>query len=139
MGFEPPRSLPPPGKFTGVSLFRPPGPPPSNLGLSFSGVFEPPIQLQPHEFDIGVNAGFSLALPGVQFCGLSLALPGIAVGFSFNPPLRFPPFPFPPSIFFFISLMCNLSHPFVSLGYGFGGGRNTRADPDADPDYFADL
>lgn len=84
---------------------------------------------------VDADAGFAPSPTGPSLCGFGLP------GFNFNVAFRlpgFPPFGFPPTFNFFLGLKCDLSEP-LSAQFGFGGGRVSQADADADPNTTADL
>jgi hypothetical protein len=83
----------------------------------------------------GLSGGFSETPPGATICGFGV--PSLAFSFGLHVP-KFPPFPIPPTFDFFVGFNCSLSNP-LSASFGFGGGRVSAQDPDADPDYTADL
>lgn len=79
------------------------------------------------------DAGFSPSPTGPSLCGFGLP------GFTFNVSFRLPGFPPPlPTFSWFLGLKCDLSDP-LSAQFGFGGGRVSQADADADPNTTADL
>lgn len=122
MGFAPPPDLPTP----------PDAPPlPQLPALPLPQV--PPIPtitiaLPP----LGVSLGFSLALPGIAFCGF--AIPGFSLNLNFSLALVLPKFTFPPPLFFALALSCDLSRPF-SVDFGVGGGRPGTPGLEVDAEY----
>ncbi len=78
-----------------------------------------------------VDAGFKPSPSGASLCGFGIPT------FSFSiriPGFRFPPAGFPPKLNFSLALACDLSNPF-SVSVGFGGGRVSTADRDADASF----
>ncbi len=78
-----------------------------------------------------VDASFEPSPSGPALCGFGFPL------FSFNsalPSFAFPPPGFPPVLNFGIALSCDLSDP-ISASFGFGGGRVSTSDPDADSQF----
>lgn len=93
----------------------------------------PPPDAPPPEVQDAVQADISFepSPTGASICGFGIP------SFTFNlalfiPP--FPPFPFPPTINFFIGLVCDLSNP-LSANFSFGGGRVSNINPEADPEF----
>jgi hypothetical protein len=74
------------------------------------------------------SVGFEPAPTGASLCGFGIP------GFSLS--IKLPSFSLPSISFslptFALGLNCDLSNP---LSVGFGGGRVSGVDPDADPDY----
>ncbi len=92
----------------------------------------PPDAPSPATQDAGIaDAGFKPSPSGPSLCGFGFPL----FSLSFRiPGFQFPPSGFPPRLNFGIALACDLSDPF-SANVGFGGGRVSTADPDADTQF----
>lgn len=100
------------------------------------GLAPPPNAPPPDEqASASASAGFSPSPSGPSLCGFGL--PGFNFNVSFRIP-KFPPFGFPPQFNYFLALKCDLSDP-LDAQFGFGGGRVSQADADADPNTTADL
>jgi hypothetical protein len=80
---------------------------------------------------VDAEIGFEPSPTGASLCGFGL--PSFVFNLTFRIP-PFPPFDFPPDFFFFIGLNCDLSNP-LDASFGFGGGRVSNSDPEADPEY----
>ena len=68
---------------------------------------------------LSISASLAPSPTGLEICGFQIP------GFDFNASFRLPGFPsldFPPSFFFGLALVCDLSNP-ISADAGFGGGR----------------
>ncbi len=80
---------------------------------------------------IGLKVGFQGVPVGALPCGLSI--PPFGYGLSFRIP-KFPPWDFPPSLSFWLSIRCSLTNPFGG-GLKVGGGRVSNSDPDVDEEF----
>ena len=96
--------------------------------------FAPPENLPTPSVQNGVtaSAGFPPSPAGPTLCGFGI--PQFAFNFGFNLPFQFPPAGFPPKLSFGLALVCNLSDP-LEASFGFGGGRVSTSDPDADSQF----
>jgi len=95
--------------------------------------FPPPEDAPPPEQQAGASAdaGFEPSPSGASICGFGL--PSFVFNLSIFIP-GFPPFGFPPTFDFLIGLSCDLSNP-ISASVGFGGGRVSNTNPEADPEF----
>lgn len=83
---------------------------------------------------MSADASFGPSPTGTTICGFA-----IPPTFSFNISFKLPGigFEFPPKFFFGLSLNCDLSDP-IDAEFGFGGGRVSSKDPDADDEQVVD-
>jgi len=97
--------------------------------------FAPPLDAPPPGNDTGAGvtggASFAPSPSGPSLCGFTIPTFSYFLGFRLP---GFPPFAFPPTFNFLIRLNCDLSNP-LSASFGFGGGRVSTIDKDADPEY----
>jgi hypothetical protein len=93
--------------------------------------FAPPPDAPAPSAQAGVSAdaGFAPSPSGATLCGFGI--PGFNYNLSFRLPFGLPQIP--PNINWMLALKCDLSDP-LDASFGFGGGRVSQSDPDADPD-----
>ncbi len=95
--------------------------------------FAPPEDFPPPEVQdaAAVEASFAPSPSGPSLCGFGIPTFSISLRL---PSFQFPPAGFPPQLSFGLALACNLSDP-ISASFGFGGGRVSTSDPDADEQF----
>jgi hypothetical protein len=94
----------------------------------------PPRDAPPPSQQAAVNAdaGFGPSPSGSALCGFPFPI-GFTNSLAFVLP-KFPPAIFPLTLNYFLAFQCDLSQPLTG-SFGFGGGRVSQQDADADPEY----
>lgn len=85
----------------------------------------------PEQNAAGLSASFAPSPSGPSLCGFGFPLFALSLTI---PGFKFPPEGFPPQLSFGIALSCDLSDP-ISADFGFGGGRVSTSDRDADSQF----
>lgn len=80
---------------------------------------------------VSADAGFAPSPTGSALCGFPFPI-SFNYNLGFRLPFKIPAFP--PTFDYFLAFNCDLSNP-VSANFGFGGGRVSTQDKDADPEY----
>lgn len=95
--------------------------------------FPPPPDAPPvdQQNAAGANASFEPSPSGPSLCGFGIPIFKLNLSIS---GFQFPPAGFPPVLNFGLALSCDLSDP-ISASFGFGGGRVSTSDPDADSQF----
>lgn len=128
MGVPPPPDGPPITEDT-------PAPPEVPYPPTGACITTPPIPGLSDLLPPGVGAGFSPSIKGFGLCGFTIP-PNFFFNIGFG--VKIPSFDFPPLFFFALCMQCDLADP-IDTEFGFGGGRVSNIDIDADDEAFANA